>query len=107
METMPFSDDKPIFQQLEEKAKWHSLTPEEQELYEYDFMNYWAYTGSLEYAEMQGLEKGKAEGEAKGRAEGRAEGIIQSALKLIREKGWSIAEAASFFGIPESELVQN
>lgn len=95
METMPFSDDKPIFQQLEEKAKWHSLTPEEQELYEYDFMNYWAYTGSLEYAEM------------KGKAEGKAEGILQSALKLIREKGWSIAEAASFFGIPESELVQN
>lgn len=99
---MPFTDDKPIFKQLEEKAKLHALTPAEQELYEADFMNYWAYTGSMEYAEM----KGRAEGEAKGRAEGKTEGIFSAALKLIKEKGWSIAEAASFFGIPESELVQ-
>lgn len=98
METMPFTDDKPIFKQLEEKAKLHALTPAEQELYEADFMNYWAYTGSMEYAEMKGRAEGRAEGEAKG--------IFSAALKLIKEKGWSIAEAASFFGIPESELVQ-
>ena len=77
MEQIPFVEDKPIYKQLAEKARYANLTPEEQELYELDRRNEMAYMHSLLYAKMEAEEKGRAEGEAKGFAIGEAKGIAK------------------------------
>lgn len=98
METIPFAKDKPIFQQLQEKARLHALTPQEQELYEAELRNEIAYYGSIVYAENKARAEGRAEERAKAEAE-----KLENARKLVQEKGWSIEDAASFFGLsPES-----
>lgn len=112
MDTIPFTNDKPIFKQLAEKAKYTTLTPEERDLYERDRRNEIAYRESILYAEMkaaergraEGLEKGIAEGLEKGIAEGRAEGKIETARKLMEELGWSAEKAASFVGLSVEQL---
>lgn len=81
MEQIPFVEDKPIYKQLAEKARFANLTPEEQELYELDRRNEMAYMHSLLYAKMEAEEKGRAEGEAKGRAEGEAKGRAEGEAK--------------------------
>lgn len=77
MEQIPFVEDKPIYKQLAEKARFANLTPEEQELYELDRRNEKAYMHSLLYVKMEAEEKGRAEGEAKGFAIGEAKGIAK------------------------------
>ncbi|MCQ2238041.1 MAG: Rpn family recombination-promoting nuclease/putative transposase [Bacteroidaceae bacterium] len=82
MDKIPFTNDRPIYRQLAEKARYASLTPEEQELYDYDLRNYLAYVDSMIYAEDKGVAKGRVEGLAEGRAEGKAEEKLQIAQNL-------------------------
>ena len=115
MEQIPFVNDKPIYKQLAEKARYAALTPEEQELYDLDRRNEMAYWDSMflaeEKAEARGLEKGRAEGIAEGIAEGeareRANALkekLENARKLISEEGWSIEKVASFFGLSSEAI---
>ena len=106
MEQIPFVNDKPIYKQLAEKARYAALTPEEQELYELDRRNEMAYWDSMFLSKTEGIAegeaKGRAEGEAKGRAEEQAKALKEkqeNAKRLISEKGWSLEDAASFFGL--------
>ena len=81
MDKIPFTNDRPIYQQLAEKARYASLTPAEQELYDYDLRNYMAYVDSMLYAEDRGIAKGRAEGKAEGLAEGKLQ--IAQNLKAL------------------------
>ena len=106
MEQIPYVNDKPIYKQLAEKARYAALTPEEQELYDLDRRNEMAYWDSMflaeEKAEARGLEKGRAEGIAEAEANALKE-KLENARKLITEKGWSLEEVASFFDLsPEA-----
>ena len=90
LKKIPFTDEKPLFEQLEEKARFYSLTPEEQELYDAIYDKHWVYDATIRYAEDEakrnghaaGLAKGLEEGRAAGRAEGLAEGKLSVALNL-------------------------
>ncbi|MCQ2239825.1 MAG: hypothetical protein MJZ73_11410 [Bacteroidaceae bacterium] len=103
MEQIPFVEDKPIYKQLAEKARFANLTPEEQELYELDRRNEMAYMHSLLYAKMEAEEKGRAEGEAKGIAKGISKGIAKGiaegeAIGVEKEKR-QIAQNLKTLGI--------
>ena len=103
MENISFTKDIPIFQQLEEKAKLHALTPEEQNLYETDRRNYFAYWGGIWQAERLAMEKGEARGEARGRAEGRAEEKRETARKL-KELQVPLSVIVQSTGLTEEEI---
>ena len=112
MEQIAFTKDKPIFQQLAEKARYAALTPEEQELYDLDRRNEMAYWESIylaeEKAEAKGLKKGRAEGKAEGEAEERAKALAEKKeiARKQKELGIPVEIIAKTFGF-SSEQINN
>ena len=84
MDQIPFVKDKPIFKQLAEKARYATLTPEEQDLYELDRRNEMAYMNSMLYAQMQAQEEGLKEGLEQGLKKGMEQGLEQGKLQIAR-----------------------
>lgn len=99
MDKIPFTNDRPIYRQLAEKARYASLTPEEQEIYDYDLRNYLAYVDSMIYAEDKGRAEGEAKGRAEGRAEGRSEGRVEGKAEGKAEEKLQIAQNLKALGI--------
>ena len=94
LKKIPFTDEKPLFEQLEEKARFYSLTPEEQELYDAIYDKHWVYDATIRYVE----DEAKRNGHAAGRAEGRAEGLAEAKL--------SVALNLKSMGLPAEQIMQ-
>ena len=98
MEQIAFTKDKPIFQQLAEKARYAALTPEEQELYDLDRRNEMAYWDSIYLAE----EKAKARGEANERAKALEE--KKATIRSLKNSGVPINIIASSYKMSIEEI---
>ena len=104
MDKYPFTNDRPIYQQLAEKARYANLTPQEQELYDYDLRNYLAYVDSMMYAKDMAKAEGIAIGEAKGEAKGKAEGKVMLLKAQIKDGLITIEKAAEYAEMPVDEF---
>ena len=103
MKEMPFTDKNPLFKELDKTAREHCMSAKEREAYEYERMNRDIYESQMADRFLKGRDKGREEGRAEGEAKGRVKEKLENAKRLISEKGWSLEEAASFFGLaPEA-----
>ncbi|MCQ2268234.1 MAG: hypothetical protein MJZ83_05125 [Bacteroidaceae bacterium] len=79
----------------------------EQEEYEYLQRNRLIRQLNEDFKIKKAEEKGEAKGREEGRAEGEARGKLETARKLISEKGWTLKETAHFLCISPEEITQD
>ena len=117
METLnrlPWAAKDSVFQRLAEIAEVSALTKEERVKYDYALKRFRDTLNAMAGARMEGLaegmekgmEKGMAEGMEKGMAEGMEKGRKSQAVetaKLMKEKGYNVADIAELTGLqPET-----
>ena len=117
METLnrlPWAAKDSVFQRLAEIAEVSALTKEERVKYDYALKRFRDTLNAMAGARMEGLaegmekgmEKGMAEGMEKGMAEGMEKGRKSQAVetaKLMKEKGYNVADIAELTGLqPEA-----
>lgn len=108
---LAFKDRQPAFIRLQEKAKRGNLTPKEEIEYESSLKAHLDYNACLHFAQVNGMEIGKAQGMeigiAEGRAKGRAEGLKQEKLNVARKmklKGLDLALISEVTGLSTEEI---
>ena len=121
METLnrlPWAAKDSVFQRLAEIAEVSALTKEERVKYDYALKRFRDTLNAMAGARMEGLaegmEKGMAEGMEKGMAEGMEKGMAEGmekgrksqaveTAKLMKEKGYNVADIAELTGLqPEA-----
>ena len=117
------AEKKPIFKKVVAVVK--KLSADEEARMEYDKHELWrmdyaatmrnatrkgmakglekGFATGLEKGLATGLEKGRAEGKAEGRAEGEAKNKMKTA-RIMKAKGFSIADIADITGLPKKEI---
>ena len=101
METLnrlPWAAKDSVFQRLAEIAEVSALTKEERVKYDYALKRFRDTLNAMAGARMEGL----AEGMEKGMEKGRKSQAVETA-KLMKEKGYNVADIAELTGLqPEA-----
>ena len=110
MDIMAFVDEK-LFDDFEKMAEYAAMCPVDRMAYDANEKAYRDLMGQLEYATMEGEERGRTEGRAKGIAEGRAKGIAEGKAEAIHdmilkmhEQGISLDTIAVVTGLQVSDV---
>lgn len=110
MDIMAFVDEK-LFDDFEKMAEYAAMCPVDRMAYDANEKAYRDLMGQLEYATMEGEERGRTEGRAKGRAEGRAKGIAEGRTEAthemilkMHEQGISLDTIAVVTGLQVSDV---
>ncbi|MCQ2211159.1 MAG: Rpn family recombination-promoting nuclease/putative transposase [Paludibacteraceae bacterium] len=106
-ENFPFTDEKPIFKQMEEAAQLSSLTPEERRLYDMSLDKYRTTNLALEYREKTGYKKGMRQGIKQGIKQGIEQGKLQEkhiTVQKMKEAGLSTETIAEITGLSIEEI---
>lgn len=80
METMPFRQQKLLFDKLSDVASYANLSHDDRMAYDADLKAYRDMVGQLAFAENKGETKGYARGFAQGEAKGWAEAVMSMRL---------------------------
>ena len=109
METLnrlPWAAKDSVFQRLAEIAEVSALTKEERVKYDYALKRFRDTLNAMAGARMEGLAEGMEKGMEKGMAEGMEKGRKSQAVetaKLMKEKGYNVADIAELTGLqPEA-----
>lgn len=114
MDIMAFVDEK-LFDDFEKMAEYAAMCPVDRMAYDANEKAYRDLMGQLEYATMEGEERGRTEGRAKGIAEGRAKGIAEGRAEgraeathemilKMHEQGISLDTIAVVTGLQVSDV---
>ena len=106
-ETFPFTDDKPIFMQMEEIAHLSTFTQEELRMYERSLDRYATNRLAMADAREEGEKKGRKQGLKEGRESGLKEGREVEArrmAKAMKEAGMPIETIASISRLSAEEI---
>lgn len=107
MTTMPFTQDKKLFEKLAKVASYANLSLEERHAYDADLQAYRDIRNQMEYAKQSGHAIGRAEGRAEGIIEGKAQGLIEemrSMAKKLKENGVDSQTIANSSGLSLAEI---
>ena len=102
MDIMAFVDEK-LFDDFEKMAEYAAMCPVDRMAYDANEKAYRDLMGQLEYATMEGEERGRTEGRAKGIAEGRTEATHEMILKM-HEQGISLDTISVVTGLQVSDV---
>ena len=95
MESMPFINKRPVFNEFAKHVSYASLSPEDRRVYDRDLMAYRDLKNQMDYAKSEGLRKGIAEGRAEG---------LEYGIKIIAEMGIDISIIAEKFNKTPAEI---
>ena len=103
---LPWAAKDSVFQRLAEIAEVSALTKEERVKYDYALKRFRDTLNAMAGARMEGLAEGMEKGMEKGMAEGMEKGRKSQAVetaKLMKEKGYNVADIAELTGLqPEA-----
>jgi len=95
MNTMPFTQQKKLFDRLSSVASYANLNREEKRAYDADLKAYRDMVGQLSFAEERGIEKGLERGRAEGRAEEH-----RTIIRQLFDNGLSVDIIAGSLNLP-------
>ena len=101
------AEKKPIFKKVVAVVK--KLSADEEARMEYDQHELWRmdYAATMRNAARKGMARGLEKGMEKGRAEGKSEGKMEGKMetaRIMKSKGFSIADIASITGLTKKEI---
>ncbi|WP_410528441.1 PD-(D/E)XK nuclease family transposase [Sphingobacterium sp. SGG-5] len=85
---------KPIFEKLFRVAEYSKLTKEERKMYDVSLKRKWDNKAALDYARLEGEEKGKAKAEAEKK---------ESAIKMLG-RGFEVKLISEILGMSVEEI---
>lgn len=106
---LPFTERQPAFKRLQEKARRGNLTPEEDIEYERSLKAHRDYLACLHFAQVNGMEIGKAEGLEQGIKQGIEQGIDMnriSTAKAAKAEGLGIDIIVKLTGLTPEQIAE-
>ena len=100
---LPLYLRKPIFEKLFNIAEYTNFTKEEKDMYDSSMKYKWDNQAVLDYARMEGLERGRLEGKLEGKVEGKLE-QAKAIAREMKKDGLPLAQIAKFTNLSVIEI---